>query len=134
MAENKEDLVAEEEKSKEAEVVVEASESARPEQEIVVVPEEKEAEAVKETKKEDKKDKKEDKKKKKEKKEKKGGLGKKIKETGSELKKVTWPTFGQVMKKTGVVLVVVAIFTVVLFGMDTLLGFLFGLLVPGTGA
>ena len=55
-------------------------------------------------------------------------LGKTIKETSSELKKVNWPTFREVAKKTGVVLVVVAIFAVVLLGIDYLLGLLFGLL------
>ena len=52
-------------------------------------------------------------------------------ETFSELKKVSWPTFGQVVKKTGVVLAVVIIFTVVLFGIDYLLGLLFDLLTSG---
>lgn len=55
-------------------------------------------------------------------------LGKKVKETTSELKKVTWPTFPSVVKKTGVVLAVVLIFAVVLFGMDRLLSWLFSLL------
>ena len=55
-------------------------------------------------------------------------VGKKIKETASELKKVTWPTFGSVLKKTGVVLAVVLIFAVVLFGIDRLLSWLFELL------
>ena len=55
-------------------------------------------------------------------------VGKKVKETVSELKKVNWPTFGQVCKKTGVVLAVVLIFAVVLFGIDRLLSWLFGLL------
>ena len=55
-------------------------------------------------------------------------VGKKIKETASELKKVTWPTFGSVVKKTGVVLAVVLIFAVVLFGIDRLLSWLFELL------
>ena len=54
--------------------------------------------------------------------------GKRIKETASELKKVTWPTFGAVVKKTGVVLAVVLIFAVVLFGIDRLLAWLFDLL------
>ena len=57
--------------------------------------------------------------------EKKGGIGKKFKETASELKKVNWPTFSQVVKKTGVVLAVVIIFAVVLFGIHYLLGLLF---------
>lgn len=77
-----------------------------------------------------KKDKKQDKKKAK-KEARQGGLGKKLKETGSELKKVSWPTFGKVMKQTGVVLAVVAIFTVVLFGIDYLLGLLFNLFTSG---
>ena len=74
---------------------------------------------------------KEDKKKKKSKdaKEKKGGLVKKTKETVSELKKVTWPTFGEVVKKTGIVIAFVVIFGVFLFGVNTLLGWLVGLLV-----
>ena len=56
-------------------------------------------------------------------------FGKKTRELTSELKKVTWPTFKDVVKKTGVVLVVVLIFAVVVFGIDTLLGYLFDLLV-----
>ena len=51
-----------------------------------------------------------------------------IKETFAELKKVTWPTFGEVCKKTGVVLVVVLVFAVVIFGMDYGLGALVNLL------
>ena len=39
-------------------------------------------------------------------------MGRKLKEVFSELKKVTWPTFGKVVKATGVVLVVVVIFLV----------------------
>lgn len=45
----------------------------------------------------------------------------KTKEVFSELKKVNWPTFAQVAKKTAVVLVVVAVFAVVLLGFHTLL-------------
>ncbi len=55
-------------------------------------------------------------------------VGKAIKETTSELKKVTWPKFGEVSKKTGVVLVVVLIFGALLLLIDFLLGLLFGLL------
>ena len=51
-------------------------------------------------------------------KEKKPGIGKKIKDTFSELKRVTWPTFPKVVKATGVVLVVVLIFTVVVTGIN----------------
>ena len=56
------------------------------------------------------------------------GLSKRIKETTSELKKVSWPTFGKVVKSTLVVLVVVIFFTIVLFGIDYLLKFPFDLL------
>lgn len=72
----------------------------------------------------DKKDnKKEDKKPKKDKKEKKG-LKHRSKETVSELKKVVWPKFPEVVKKTGVVIAVVLIFAVVLLCLDLLFGFL----------
>ena len=64
---------------------------------------------------------------KKDNKEKKPGLFKKLKEAWSELKKVTWPTFGTVVKKTLVVIFVTVIFTVVLFGIDYLLGLLYNL-------
>lgn len=63
------------------------------------------------------------KKSKKEKKEKKG-LKRRSKETISELKKVTWPKFPEVVKKTGVVIAVVLIFAVVLLCLDLLFGFL----------
>ena len=55
--------------------------------------------------------------------------GKRLKETNSELKKVTWPKFGKVVKQTGVVISIVLIFAVVLLGIDKLLEFLFGLLI-----
>lgn len=45
-------------------------------------------------------------------------LGKKLKETGAELKKVTWPTFPKVLKQTGIVLGVVIFFGLVLFAFD----------------
>lgn len=52
-------------------------------------------------------------------------LGRKLKETFSELKKVTWPTFPKVVKATCVVLVVVLVFLVVVtainFGLQELL-------------
>ena len=53
----------------------------------------------------------------------------KIKETFSELKKVTWPSFATVVKQTGIVLAVVVIFLVVLTGFDLLLGWLYDVLV-----
>ncbi|MDE6557501.1 MAG: preprotein translocase subunit SecE [Clostridia bacterium] len=44
--------------------------------------------------------------------------GRKIKEVFSELKRVTWPSFGKVVKATCVVLVVVLIFLVVATGIN----------------
>lgn len=76
----------------------------------------------------DKKDK--NKKKKKEKKERKG-FGRRVKETASELKKVTWPTFGEVCKKTGIVIAFVLIFGLALYGVNYLLGGLVNLLING---
>ena len=52
----------------------------------------------------------------------------KVKGAFSELKKVTWPTFGSVVKKTAVVLSVTLAFLVVVIGIDQLLYFLFDLL------
>ena len=53
-------------------------------------------------------------------------IGRKFKETFSELKRVTWPTFPKVVKATCVVLVVVIAFTVVAtlinYGLQELLG------------
>ena len=49
-------------------------------------------------------------------------FGRKVKEIFSELKKVTWPSFGKVVKTTAVVLVLVAAFLVVFTGMNTGLG------------
>ena len=45
-------------------------------------------------------------------------VGAKIKETFSELKRVTWPKFGTAIKTTGVVLVIVAAFLIVVTGVD----------------
>lgn len=52
----------------------------------------------------------------------------KFKEIFSELKKVSWPSFGKTMKNTGMVLSIVLIFGVVVLGFDTLISWLFGLL------
>lgn len=57
-------------------------------------------------------------------------IAKRIKETGSELKKVSWPSFGKVAKSTLVVIVVVIFFTIALFGIDYVLNLLFNLLTP----
>lgn len=101
--------------------VVETAQETVQETAQVVAKEEKTA------KKEKTNDKKNGKNKKKDQKEK-GKLKRKAKETISELKKVTWPSFGEVCKKTGVVLAVVLIFAVVIFGMDYGLGALVNLL------
>lgn len=55
----------------------------------------------------------------------------KAKETVAELKKVTWPTFGKVVKNTLIVLGIVIAFTVVLFCIDRILSWLFQLMVNG---
>ena len=52
-----------------------------------------------------------------------------IKAAFSELKKVTYPSFGSVVKKTIVVLCVTLFFLVIIFGFDTLLNFLKDLLI-----
>ena len=54
-------------------------------------------------------------------------LIKKFKETSSELKKVTWPSFKTVVKSTGTIIAIVLVFTVVLFGIETVLGLLYNL-------
>ena len=46
-------------------------------------------------------------------------FGMKAKDIFSELKKVNWPNFAKVVKKTGVVLAVVLCFLVVIFAFDT---------------
>ena len=52
-----------------------------------------------------------------------------LKETKSELKKVTWPKFTQVLKQTGVVLLVTLLFLVVVFGIDRLCSWIMGFIV-----
>ena len=59
-------------------------------------------------------------------------LSEKIKGTYSELKKVEWPSFGRVVKQTGVVLAFVAIFVVILLGFNSLFGWLFELFTNAT--
>lgn len=53
-----------------------------------------------------------------------------VKESVAELKKVTWPTFNQVVKNTLLVLGIVLIFTIVLFGIDYGLSWIYKLLTP----
>ena len=45
-------------------------------------------------------------------------MGRRLKETFSELKRVTWPSFPKVVKATCVVLVVVVTFTVIVTGIN----------------
>jgi preprotein translocase SecE subunit len=52
----------------------------------------------------------------------------KIKDTNSELKRVTWPTFGETVKQTGGVLGFVLAFVVVLLGINALLSWIFSLI------
>lgn len=61
-------------------------------------------------------------------------IGLKIKDVFSELKKVSWPGFSKVVKKTGVVLVVVLAFLVVITAFDSGLMELLKLIAPRTGA
>ena len=58
----------------------------------------------------------------------KGSITQSARGTISELKKVTWPTFAEVVKRTGVVLAFVIIFGVIIFGIDSLLGLIVKLL------
>ncbi len=55
-------------------------------------------------------------------------MGRKLREVFSELKKVTWPSFGKVLKATGVVIVVVVsflvVFTLINFGLSEFLGYI----------
>ena len=55
-------------------------------------------------------------------------VAKALKDTGNELKKVSWPGFKQVVKQTGIVLVFVLVFAAVLFGFERLCSWLAGLL------
>ncbi len=57
-------------------------------------------------------------------------LKKKATEVLSELKKVSRPTFGQVVKNTCVVIAVVAVCTLLLFGVDRLFSLVYNLLLP----
>ena len=55
-------------------------------------------------------------------------IGAKLKETCSELKRVTWPKFPKVVKTTGLVLVIVFAFLAIVTGIDAGLGALLGLI------
>lgn len=114
------------------EVVIEQAQVEEKADEIVIEEAEQEVKAEetsktekpqKQAKTEKGKDKNDKNKPKKEKKERKG-LKRRTKETMSELKKVIWPKFPEVVKKTGVVITVVVIFAIVLLGLDLLLGYI----------
>lgn len=115
-------------KQKQVDAQIQEEESVKQDQvsEDVVAKDDKKQDKKSKEKVVDKKDKKKDKKKNKDKS---AGIGKKTKETISELKKVTWPTFGEVVKKTGIVIAFVLIFGLFLYGVNTLLGWLVSLLV-----
>ena len=55
-------------------------------------------------------------------------IAKALKDTGNELKKVSWPKFKEIAKQTGIVLVFVLVFAIVLFGLDRLCAWLTGFL------
>ncbi len=55
-------------------------------------------------------------------------IGKKLKEVFSEIKKVSWPSFGKVVKQTGVVIGVVLFFMVIIILIDLGLSELLNLL------
>ncbi|MCL1900959.1 MAG: preprotein translocase subunit SecE [Firmicutes bacterium] len=61
-------------------------------------------------------------------------LGRKIKEVFAELKKVTWPTFGKTVAQTGIVLVVVLFFLVIITGVSVGFSELFYLIFPPAAA
>ena len=50
----------------------------------------------------------------------------------SELKKVSWPDFKTVLKNTGIVLLVVLFFAVIIFGVDALFAWLVSLMSPAS--
>lgn len=54
-----------------------------------------------------------------------------LKEMGSELKKVSYPSFRKTMKQTGVVISVVLFFTLIIMGLDWILSKLYNILVSG---
>ena len=45
-------------------------------------------------------------------------MGRKLKETFSELKRVTWPGFGKALKATGIVIAIVLVFMIVVTGVN----------------
>ncbi len=60
-------------------------------------------------------------------------MGRKFKETFSELKRVTWPSFGKTLKATGVVLFIVLVFTVITTAVNSGFGALLELITTWGG-
>ena len=50
------------------------------------------------------------------------GIVRYLKDVKAELKKITWPTRDTVVKTTGIVIVTVVLFTLVLWGYDSVFG------------
>lgn len=61
------------------------------------------------------------------------GIAKYFRDTVSEMKKVTWPTRKQIINNAIIVLIVVVVAAVVIFGLDTIFGFILGLLLKTAG-
>ena len=55
-----------------------------------------------------------------------------LKDTRAEIGKVTWPTREEGLRLSAIVFVVTIISTIFLFGVDSLFGFIIGLLIRGT--
>lgn len=55
-----------------------------------------------------------------------------VKESVAEIKKVTWPSFKEVVKNTLIVLLIVIICTAALFLIDRVLSWLYQLMIDGT--
>lgn len=58
-----------------------------------------------------------------------GKVSRWFKDFFSELKKVTWPKFTEVLKQTGIVLMVTVCFLVVMMLFDTLFGYMYKFLI-----
>ena len=59
------------------------------------------------------------------------GFFQRIRDVIGELKKVNWPTWAKTVKQTGVVLAVVLVFALVVFSIDSGLGYIFDTLTKG---
>lgn len=55
-----------------------------------------------------------------------------LKDTRAEIGKVTWPTREEGLRLSAIVFVVTIVSTIILFGVDSLFGFIIGLLIRGT--